>query len=129
QIPHPHIPLPERLFGEARRNSAGLDLWAVEEMAPLAKAMEAASAERWEAAPLVGGVAQQGAAREVRNPADRRQVVGHVTEATAEQAEQALGRAHRAWFDWNRTPVEERARCLERYADLMEENHAELMAL
>ncbi|MDF2096595.1 bifunctional proline dehydrogenase/L-glutamate gamma-semialdehyde dehydrogenase PutA [Aquibaculum arenosum] len=129
QIPHPHIPLPERLFGEGRRNSAGLDLWAAEELVPLGKAMAKAAESGWEAAPLVGGRALEGPKREVRNPANRKQLVGHVVDATPEQAQQALARAQRAWFDWNATPAEERARCLERYADLMEENCAELMAL
>jgi len=129
QIPHPRIPLPERLFGTERKNSDGLDLWAPEVLAPLGEAMAAAAAGGWEAAPIVGGRTLEGRAKECRDPADRRRLVGRVVEATPEQAEQALARAERAWFGWNATPVEERARCLERFAELMEENRAELMAL
>ncbi|HLS67755.1 MAG TPA: bifunctional proline dehydrogenase/L-glutamate gamma-semialdehyde dehydrogenase PutA [Kiloniellales bacterium] len=128
-IPHPHIPLPEKLFGEARRNSAGIDLWAPEELAPLSRTMTAAAESGWDAAPIIGGQSLTGSSREVRDPSDHRRVVGRVLDATPEQALQALERAEAAWFDWNATPVEERARCLERYADLLEEKHGELMAL
>jgi len=117
QIPHPRIPLPERLFGTERKNSDGLDLWAPEVLAPLGEAMAAAAAGGWEAAPIVGGRTLEGKAKECRDPADRRRLVGRVVEATPEQAEQALARAERAWFGWNATPVEERARCLERFAE------------
>lgn len=128
-IPHPRIPLPVDLFGDDRRNSSGIDLWAVEELAPLARRMAAAAEEAWEAAPLVGGRSLAGLAREVRDPSDRRRVIGQVADTTPEQALRALERAQAAWFDWNATPVEERAACLERYADLLEEKRAELMTL
>src|SRR5699024_12316887 len=114
------IPLPENLFGEARRNSAGIDLWAPEELAPLSRTMTAAAEGGWDAAPIVGGQALTGPAHEVRDPSSHDRVVGRVVDTTPEQALQALERAEAAWFDWNATPVEERARCLERFADLLE---------
>jgi RHH-type proline utilization regulon transcriptional repressor/proline dehydrogenase/delta 1-pyrroline-5-carboxylate dehydrogenase len=130
QIPHPRIPLPAMLYGGGRCNSAGLDLFDPATLASLDGAMEqAAAAGDWRAAPLIGGVAGDGASRPVLDPADRRRSVGEVSEAGPEQVEQVLARARRAAPDWDATPTEERARCLERMADLMEENHAGLMAL
>ncbi|MFS0771683.1 L-glutamate gamma-semialdehyde dehydrogenase [Sphingomonas sp. 1P08PE] len=41
----------------------------------------------------------------------------------------AVGRAHAAFADWQATPVDERAACLERLADLLEEHRDELMAI
>ena len=128
-IPHPRIPLPAGLYGEERRNSQGLDLFDPATVTALDEAMERAAAGGWRAAPLIGGVAQEGRARDVLDPADRRRRVGGVVEAGADEVEQALARARRAAPGWDATPADERARCLERLADLMEQDQAGLMAL
>ncbi len=47
---------------------------------------------------------------------------------TAGQASAMIGRAAAAFPAWSATPVEERARTLERLADLLEEHRTELMA-
>src|SRR5690606_6049034 len=83
----------------------------------------------WRAAPLVGGIELPGKPRPVLDPADRRRQVGEVVEADSSQLEQALARAERAAPSWEAMPVSERARVLERAADLYEGHGAELMAL
>ena len=128
-VPHPRIPLPRDLYGEARVNSAGVDLTDPLALAPLAEAMDTAAARGWAAAPLVGGVERDGPARPATDPADRARVVGEVVEADGDHVEQALERAARAAPAWDATPAEERAACLERAADTMEANLADLMAL
>ena len=50
-------------------------------------------------------------------------------EATPDHVEQALAGAERAAPEWDAAGAETRAGCLERTADLMEQNRAELMAL
>ncbi len=96
---------------------------------PLAEAMTRAAAEPWRAAPLIGGAVRPGAARPVLDPADRGRRVGEVAEAGADAVDQALARAVRAQPDWNGGGAEARAQCLERAADLMEQDRAGLMAL
>ncbi|MFQ6016569.1 MAG: bifunctional proline dehydrogenase/L-glutamate gamma-semialdehyde dehydrogenase PutA [Kiloniellaceae bacterium] len=128
-IPHPKIPPPAALYGAERRNAAGLDLSDPQALAPLGAAMAAAAARDWSAAPLVGGIARNGTARPVYDPADHRRAVGEVVEAGRGHVDQALGRAHRAAGDWDATPAEDRAACLDRMAGLIEDNRAELMAL
>ncbi|RMD64657.1 MAG: bifunctional proline dehydrogenase/L-glutamate gamma-semialdehyde dehydrogenase PutA, partial [Alphaproteobacteria bacterium] len=129
-VPHPRIPLPADLYGGERRNSAGVDLNDPAAVVPLGAAMDRAAAQDWQAAPIIGGVtARDGRARPLTDPADRRRRVGEVVEAGPEAVEQVLARAARAAPGWDATPAEERAACLERTADLMEENRAELMAL
>ncbi len=129
EIPHPRIPLPADLFGPGRRNSAGVDLADPQALAPLGQAMAEAAGRAWRAAPIIGGSEQRGVARPVLDPADTRRQVGEVVEAGPEHVEQALARAAQAAPGWDATPAEERAACLERTADLMQENLAELMAL
>ena len=91
--------------------------------------MQRHAATPWQAAPLLGGFAQAGAARPVLDPADRRRQVGEAVWATPEMADKALARAHAAAADWDALGAEARARILRRIADLYEENHTELMAL
>jgi RHH-type proline utilization regulon transcriptional repressor/proline dehydrogenase/delta 1-pyrroline-5-carboxylate dehydrogenase len=91
--------------------------------------MAEAAARGGEAAPIIGGVTQAGTARPVPDPTDTRRSAGTVAEATAADVEQALSRAARAASDWDATPADRRAACLDRAADLMEQDHAELMAL
>jgi RHH-type proline utilization regulon transcriptional repressor/proline dehydrogenase/delta 1-pyrroline-5-carboxylate dehydrogenase len=127
--PHPRIPLPVDLFGVERRNSRGIDLTDLNELVTLAKAMEAACGEHWLAAPNIGGAARGGAPMPVTDPTDRRRTVGRVIEAGKQEVEEALARAARVAADWNATPAGERAACLKRAADLMEQDRASLMAM
>ncbi|MGE0715884.1 MAG: bifunctional proline dehydrogenase/L-glutamate gamma-semialdehyde dehydrogenase PutA [Alphaproteobacteria bacterium] len=127
--PHPHIPLPADLYGAERRNSAGVDLADPAAATVLAAAMATAARETASAAPIVGGRAEPGAARPVGSPADRGVTVGTVVEADAATVERAVGRADRAAIDWGAVPPDERARILERAADLYEADGPRLMAL
>ncbi len=128
--PHPRIPLPERLYGDSRTNSRGIDLSDPDVLGPLAAAMTRALAKPLGAAPIVGGAeVAAGEAREARDPSDRGRVVGAVVEASAEIVDRALARAREAAPDWAATPADERAACLDRMAALLEEHAAEAMAI
>ncbi|MBC6441419.1 MAG: bifunctional proline dehydrogenase/L-glutamate gamma-semialdehyde dehydrogenase PutA [Rhodospirillales bacterium] len=127
--PHPRIVLPRDLFGPGRRNSKGLDLSDVEVLGALARDMGRASETSWRAAPLIGGEIVGGTVRTITNPADRRDDVGEVAEANVDLVDQALSRAHAAARAWSDTPADERASCLERFADRLEQNMAQAMAI
>src|SRR5690606_32128305 len=95
--PHEKIPLPRELYGPAesgaRLNSAGLDLTNEHRLGSLAAALLGSAATSWQAMPMLGeGAAAWDAERavEVRNPADQRDVVGHVIEARASEVDDAL---------------------------------------
>jgi RHH-type proline utilization regulon transcriptional repressor/proline dehydrogenase/delta 1-pyrroline-5-carboxylate dehydrogenase len=127
--PHPRIPAPVDLYRPERANSLGPDLSDPVVSGPLLDALARSWSRPWSAAPLVSGEALAGAARPVRDPADRRRVVGRVTEADEAAVERALEAARRAQRDWSALPAAERAACLDRAADLMEANRIDLMAL
>src|SRR6056297_3383710 len=84
---------------------------------------------RWKATPTGGKDLATGETVEVRSPADRDDVVGFVTVADPAAAQAAVENARQAQPDWDAMPANERAECLERVADLLEGNRAELMAL
>lgn len=127
--PHPRIAMPGALFGEERRNSVGIDLADEQRLASLAPALLASAKTPWLAAPMLGDGPQEGPARDVLNPADRRDKVGQVIEASPEAVERALAVATDAASLWQSTPSEERAACLRRAADILEERMPTLMGL
>ncbi len=120
--PHEVIALPAAIYG-ARRNSAGLDLSDEATLAMLADAVAQSARRDWTAGPATG------AARPVRNPADHRDIVGHVTEVSENTARQALRRAAAAFDDWRAVPVEQRGACLTRAADIMQARMPTLIGL
>ena len=126
--PHPRIPLPPDLYPD-RRNSAGADL-ADERVLARFAAVLGAPAQPLAAHPLLAADAtRERVRREIRNPADRREVVGVVVEADAEDARAALSSALTEGAAWSRTPVAERAACLDRAADLLEAERDRFVAL
>jgi RHH-type proline utilization regulon transcriptional repressor/proline dehydrogenase/delta 1-pyrroline-5-carboxylate dehydrogenase len=129
--PHPRIPLPRDLYGAERVNARGLDLSDPATLGALARAMDEADKEPRRAAPYAGPKPPRpaGRPRAVVSPADRSRVVGEVEEAGPAEMEAALAAAHGAAPDWDQVPAEERARCLERAADLLEENLPALMTV
>jgi RHH-type proline utilization regulon transcriptional repressor/proline dehydrogenase/delta 1-pyrroline-5-carboxylate dehydrogenase len=122
------IPLPRDLYG-GWANSAGLDLGDPVEATPALAAIRAAASREAEAAPIIGGGSLSGERLPVRDPADRRRIVGHVVWADGAAVDRAAILAARAFRAWNEAGVEHRARVLERAADLIEANRDALLAL
>ena len=127
--PHPRIPLPCKLYGKSRKNSAGIDTSDTRTLTTLAKRMHAAREQTWEACPIIGGAAQNGESTNVVDPSDNRRVIGSLVNTSTELIDQALGRAYKARSIWSETPAVERSACLERMAALLEQNMPELMAI
>ena len=130
--PHAKIPLPRQLYGAERPNSMGLDLSNEHRLASLSSALLASANTPWTAGPMLAEADtahKAGATLQVRNPADARDLVGTVTEATPELVAVALQHALTAAPIWQATPVEARADCLTRAADLLEAQMPTLMGL
>ena len=127
--PHPNISLPLDLYGESRKNSAGLDLSNENVLREIDAAFSRFGEQQWHAAPLLNGFADATQAQAILNPADRRDVVGQVIEANASDVETALAAADAYAMDWQTLPPSDRAEALSRAADLLETHRYELMAL
>ena len=127
--PHALIALPRNLYAPERANSAGIDLSDETELASLSAALSASARMDWTAAPMLADGERAGQAQPVRNPADRRDVVGTVTEASEAMVAEAFGHAVAAAPAWAATPPEERAACLFRAADAMQERMPTLLGL
>ncbi|MBV6271761.1 trifunctional transcriptional regulator/proline dehydrogenase/L-glutamate gamma-semialdehyde dehydrogenase [Alcaligenaceae bacterium CGII-47] len=123
---HPKIPLPRELFfaDSGRLNSAGLDLSNEQRLSSLSAALLGSVTHAWRAAPMRGAQVDNWdalRARPVLNPADHRDIVGHVIEANEDEVAQALAQATHSAAIWQSTSVAERALCLERTAQILED--------
>jgi RHH-type transcriptional regulator, proline utilization regulon repressor / proline dehydrogenase / delta 1-pyrroline-5-carboxylate dehydrogenase len=128
--PHPKIPLPRNLYGAERLNSMGLDLSNEHRLASLSLALRRSAKVPWHAGPMLGGnEAATGVARDVRNPADNRDIVGTVVEATQDEVALSLAYAVNAAPVWRATPVAVRAECFIRAAAALEAEMPTLMGL
>ena len=124
--PHDEIARPRDLFGAERRNSVGLDLTDEHRLGALAAALRAETAPL-SAVPTTSHAAVRKAVAEIRNPADRRDLVGHVVLATDAVVDAAAAMAASAAPSWAAVPATERAAMLDRAADLMESRMATLL--
>ncbi|MDF3034993.1 MAG: putA, partial [Paucimonas sp.] len=78
--PHPCVPLPANLFGESRRNSAGLDLGDEAILRMLYLNFSREIPQQWQAFPLLAVNTEVGETRSIVNPGQRFDVVGKVTD-------------------------------------------------
>jgi RHH-type proline utilization regulon transcriptional repressor/proline dehydrogenase/delta 1-pyrroline-5-carboxylate dehydrogenase len=124
---HPAIALPRDMLG-TRQNSAGIDLSNEQRLASLSAAL-LTGASVHSAGPILAASGETTASRTVTNPADRRDVVGHVGWATTADIDAALRAALAAAPIWQSTPATDRAACLERAADLLEARMPSLLGL
>lgn len=129
QIAHSDIPLPKAIYGDARVNSAGLDLSDLFSLQTLAEAMDVASKKTWQAVYAGCKEAQTKEFEYVTDPTNVQRQIGTVIKANREDAEQALLRAHDAFFDWDQRSVQDRAGCLRKAGDLMEAHTGDLIYL
>ena len=131
--PHDKIPLPRDLYASSRRrNSSGLDLSNEQRLASLSASLLNSASRDWRAIPLIADREldwDPELARPVYNPADHRDIVGHVIDARQEQVQLAIEQAQNAFSIWASTPVQERADCLTRAAQILEDEMQQLMGL
>jgi len=134
-LPHPRIPLPQALYPDGRKNSAGLDLANEDVLAALAR--ELAVPRPYLAVPLLSqqlseplsGQLEAVGAVNIVNPAQSADIVGQVLEATVGDVDTALSAAVAAAPAWEGLGNGARADILLRVGDLFEQHQAELMAL
>jgi RHH-type proline utilization regulon transcriptional repressor/proline dehydrogenase/delta 1-pyrroline-5-carboxylate dehydrogenase len=122
---NPKIVLPRDVFGPERHNSAGCDLSDPLVREPLLQRLKGLESRSWTARPTLG----TGEPRTVTSPHDRRIEVGTVYEATGEDVDRMVRAAHAAQVRWDALGGEERARLLDRTADLYEKRREEFYSL
>lgn len=126
---HDQIALPRHILEGTRLNSTGLDLSSEDTLAGLTTDLQFSAGLAWKAEPKIAGVTSSAAGRSVVNPADRSDILGQVVDATEDEARIAVQRAAEAVATWAAVAPGERASCLEKAADLMQERMPILLGL
>ena len=116
---HPSIPLPRDLFAPGHRNSAGLDLNDRAVLEATRMAVNTSLLDR----PHPSALRAPSLSRREREEPPK------AAKGEGDAVADAIARAHDAFPRWTATPVEQRAACLDRLADLLEANRNELMAI
>ncbi|WP_020406180.1 bifunctional proline dehydrogenase/L-glutamate gamma-semialdehyde dehydrogenase PutA [Hahella ganghwensis] len=123
------IALPGDIYPD-RPNSAGVNLFVEQQYQPLQEEIRLWDNTQWHATPIVNGQADtEGAGETIVSPYNRNLSVGTVLWSGQQHLKNALDSAEKGFPLWNETPADNRAKIIEAFADKMEANFAELMAL
>jgi RHH-type proline utilization regulon transcriptional repressor/proline dehydrogenase/delta 1-pyrroline-5-carboxylate dehydrogenase len=120
---------PAALYGTERTNSAGEDFGDPATLALLQGELRRFAAERYVGGPVLSGRSIRDVEVPVVSPADTREIVGFTRDATAEEIREAMSAAARAQSGWDATAADERAACLTRAADLLEQRRGQFLSL
>ena len=132
-IRHPKIPMPRNLYEteapRGRLNALGVDLTDDGQVQDILKSFRKFN-HPYEAAPLIGGkIYKDTAPADVKNPAIETDNLGLVWPGNKGLADKAMRVASESFEEWSQTDALVRAKYLEKFADLLEENIEELMSL
>ena len=123
------IPLPTQIFGD-RKNSLGLNMNIHSQADDFIAAVQQYRDKQWQGGPIVNGdVVTAHHQVAIHSPQETGRNIGTICWGDKALAEQALNSANAAYRRWRDTDVEIRAQALEKFADLMEANREELIAL
>ncbi|CDT10281.1 Bifunctional protein putA (Includes: Proline dehydrogenase; Delta-1-pyrroline-5-carboxylate dehydrogenase) [Vibrio coralliirubri] len=129
------IPLPPAVFPE-RKNSYGVNIDIESEAHQFEEQVKGFLNNQWTAGPVINGeslaesmIKADQNVEQVTAPYDRRIHVGQVAFTNLDHVSAAITGADAAFADWNATSVETKAAALDKLADLMEDNLAELVAI
>lgn len=125
---HDKIPLPKNIFTD-RPNSQGIDLSDINELNKITKNFVDYNDKVYVAYPVIDGQIVKNDVTEVviSNPANCQQKVGKSYQASEVLVHNAISSAVNEFTNWSNTSVNERAKCLDKLAYLLEENIQELM--
>ncbi|MDV6315831.1 bifunctional proline dehydrogenase/L-glutamate gamma-semialdehyde dehydrogenase PutA [Idiomarina sp. HP20-50] len=123
------IPLPPQMLGD-RTNSLGLNMNIHSQADDFIAAVQQYRDKQWQGGPIVDGkTVETDHHVSISSPQETAKQAGRIYWGDKKLAEQALKSANAAYKAWRDVPTEERAQCLEKFADLMEANRNDLIAL
>ncbi|MBN7820499.1 bifunctional proline dehydrogenase/L-glutamate gamma-semialdehyde dehydrogenase PutA [Bowmanella yangjiangensis] len=126
---NPHIPLPADIYGPERPNARGLDSHNDDELIALN-----VNLQNWwqtqstQALHKVDNVSDA-PTLQIRNPADRRQLLATLIPHDQAGIEQAITQANAAFESWSARTADDRAEVLQAFAELLETHQDELLGL
>ena len=126
---NPKIIPPAALFGNTRRNAGGWNSQDPVDLEKIKTGRELFLSCQWRAYPLIAAGEFSRPGKPCANPANPKEQVGVVIDATAADIQTALTQAQKAAPSWATTDIALRAGVLEKAADLYETHAYEFFAL
>ena len=120
---------PGALFAPERANSSGLDWGDPAELTTLTRELADLREQVHRGGPLLLSPSSIESDVPVVSPADSRETVGYSRDATADEITRAMDTCARAQHEWDALGANERAACLERAADLLEQRRPVFVSL
>ncbi|HZO23303.1 MAG TPA: bifunctional proline dehydrogenase/L-glutamate gamma-semialdehyde dehydrogenase PutA, partial [Steroidobacteraceae bacterium] len=120
---------PEALYAPERRNSPGVDWGDPKELQALTAEIGKLAAQMHKGGPLLGGTPAHELEVPVISPANTLETVGLTRDATEDEINRAMDAAAQAQPEWDALSAIERAACLDRAADLLEQRRAAFLSL
>ena len=127
--PAARIREPGALFVPERSNSQGEDFGDPAVLAALESELRSLATVAHAGGPILSGRLAADANVPVNSPANTREVVGLTRDASQAEIRAAMEAAAAAQPQWDATPAGERAACLERAADLLEQRRGQFLSL
>lgn len=127
--PAARIREPGALFVPERTNSEGEDFGDPAVLAALEAELRSLATETHAGGPILSGRLASDANVPVNSPANTREIVGLTRDASPAEIRAAMEAAAAAQPEWDATPAGERAACLERAADLLEQRRGQFLSL
>lgn len=128
-VAHPKIPLPIHLYGASRQNSVGVNLASLEDKQAVFAGYEATHTKTWSGGYRGACSIKSLSSSSVYSPFDTNQLVGSVDWVSPKCVPEVISAALAAQPAWDAVGISERAAVLDRMAEIMQAEHAELMAL
>jgi RHH-type proline utilization regulon transcriptional repressor/proline dehydrogenase/delta 1-pyrroline-5-carboxylate dehydrogenase len=122
--PQTSLKNPQDLFAPERTNSRGWDIQNQDDVEEIDAAREEFKTHQWSPTPLMAVAFTGEPQQTLTNPANPKDKLGNVIEATSEDVDLALAAA----THWGVCPSEKRAAILNKAADLYEDNFGEIFA-
>ena len=125
-----NIPLPIDIFRPERQNSKGIDWSDRWVMSNLQQALNDYQDKHWLAQPMLANhPSEKSVSHDVMSPQNHLKKVGEVHYASIDDVNVGFEASIDAFEKWAKTPVNQRAEILERFADLLEQHTVEALAL
>ncbi len=128
-IPNSAVRQPRWIYGDSRKNSAGLDLESEAELLQLKEAMEEFAVCFWSGEASGDKKSSRGQVETRFSPVDTNRQVGEISLSEPDQISQLIGDAIREFESWSQTRAAHRAEILRAIADEYEKSRVELIAL
>ncbi len=123
------LSLPPNLYGDDRKNSSGFDLGNASHLKEIKAGLENFKNTEWNAAPIINGRECKHTTSAVFAPYDIKLKIGSVTTSSPDDIKSAIDITAKAFKEWSATHVNARAKIIEKFANLLEENCFEIMSL